>query len=498
MITVETWAYIRRLSLHDGLGVSAIARELGLDRKTVRRAIRMDNFLATQDQPRSRSSKLDTFKPEIEHILEKTPRLSGVRILEKLRHQGYTGGKSILNEYLAALPQRQKEVFLRIETSPGEQAQCDWGHCGDLIIGQTKRLLSCFVMTLAYSRFMYVRFYLAETMEHFLDGHVRAFQAFGGIPQTIVYDNLKSVVLQRYGKNILFNPALMDFAGYYLFKPEPCRIKAPHLKGKVERGVGFTKSNFLAGREDLFTPPATLAFINHECGKWLENINARIHGTTHQRPCDLLTAEQSQLLPLPAHPYDIAFKKIIYADQQAFVHFQTNLYSVSEDVVGKPLTLKATPYSIELYHQEKLAARHDRSFEQHRIFENPEHRQSLLRKKRQARRHKQQDFFLALGEPAKKFLDGLILTGARITYHIERIMQMADIYGKTEVLNALVRACEYNAYHCEYIENIIQQRRRAEENPDVTLRPGVKRSQEIRLRDVDMSQYNIHTGEDDE
>jgi len=231
MITIETWAYIRRLYHHDGVGVSAIARELRLDRKTVRRAIRTDNFLAAQEQPRSRSSKLYPFKLEIDRILEKAPHLSGVRILEKLRHRGYTGGKSILNEYLATLPQRQKEVFLRIETGPGEQAQCDWGKCGWLVIGETERQLSCFVMTLAYSRFMYVHFYLAETMEHFLDGHVRAFEAFGGIPQTIVYDNLKSVVLERHGKNILFNPVLMDFAGYYLFKPEPCRIKTPHLKG---------------------------------------------------------------------------------------------------------------------------------------------------------------------------------------------------------------------------------------------------------------------------
>ena len=497
MITIETWADIRRLYLHDGVSISAIARELGLDRKTVRRAIRTDNFLAAQ-QPRSCSSKLDPFKPAIDRILEKTPHLSGVRMLEKLQHLGYTGGKSILNEYLATLPQRQEEVYLRIGTGPGEQAQCDWGKGGSFVIGKTKRELSCLVMTLAHSRFMYAHFYLSETMENFLDGHVRAFEAFGGVPQTIVYDNLKSVVLQRHGKTILFNPTLMDFAGYYLFKPEPCGVRKPHHKGKVERSVGFVKHNFLAGREELFAPPAELAFINHQCAKWLAEINRRIHGATHQRPCDLLIEERSQLLPLPAHPYDIALKKSIYADQQAFVHFQANLYSVPPDVVGKPLTLKATPYRIEIYHQKLLVASHDRSFEKHRIFEKPEHRQAILRQKRQARQHKQRDFFLALGEVAEKFLCGLTLAGARIPYHLERIMQMVDIYGKTEVLAALETACTHDAYHCEYIENIIQQRRRADDNATTVRRPGTKRGPDIRLGDIDMSQYHLNSENDDE
>ncbi len=498
MITIETWAYIRRLHLQDGLGISAIARELGLDRKTVRRAIRTDNFLATKQQGRSRSSKLDPFKSAIDRILEKTPHLSGVRLLEKLRRLGYTGGKSILNEYLVTLPQRQQEVYLRIETGPGEQAQCDWGQCGALVLGKTKRLLSCFVMTLAYSRFMYVRFYLAETIENFLDGHVHAFEAFGGVPQTLVYDNLKSVVLQRHGKTILFNPTLLDFAGYYLFQPEPCRIRAPHHKGKVERGVGFVKSNFLAGRDDIFLPPAELAFVNHECAQWLAEINNRIHGTTHQRPVELLAEERSQLLPLPPHPYDIARKKSIYADRQAFVHFETNLYSVPPEAVDHPLTLKATPYQIDIYHHEQLVASHPRSFEKYRVFEKPEHRQAILRQKRQARQHKQRDFFLALGEVAEKFLAGLTLAGARIPYHLERIMQMVDIYGKTEVLAALARACEYDAYHCDYVENIIHERRRASENssPIPGLHPMCR--QDIRLHDIDMSQYQINPEDDNE
>jgi transposase len=500
MITIETWAYIRRRHLHDGVGVTAIAQELNLDPKTVRTAIHTDDFLAKKQQGRASASKLDPFKPAIARLLEQTPHLSGVRLLEKLRKLGYTGGKTILNDYLATLPQRQGEVYLRIETGAGEQAQCDWGKCGTLQIGNAIRQLVCFVMTLSYSRFMFARFYLAETLENFLDGHVRAFRAFGGVPQSIVYDNLKSVVLARHGKTILFNSTFTDFAGYYLFKPEPCRPRAPHLKGKVERGVGFVKQNFLAGREELFVPPADLAFVNHECGKWLTGINQRLHGTTHRPPLEMLAEEQPLLLPLPDHPYDIARPKTIYTDRQAFVHFETNLYSAPPEAKGKPLTLKVTPEEVAIYHQDELLAKHPRSYEKHRVFEKPEHRQAILRHKQQARPHKQREFFVAMDPIAEKFVAGLTRSGARVAYHIARLMQMVDIYGKTEVLSALARACEYEAYHFEYVENIIQQARcqRANQAGD---HPGplhLQHGQDIRLRDVDLSQYQCSREDHDE
>jgi transposase len=245
MISIETWAYIRRLFFHEGMTLSAIAEELELDRKTVRKALNSDDFLTKKQEKRSRRSKLDPFKGAIANIIAKTPKLSGVRILEKLKDLGYTGGRSILGEYLATLPERKGEVYLRIETDPGGQAQCDWGKCGSVQVGDGTRHLSCFVMVLSWSRFLYVHFYLSETMECFLDGHLRAFRAFDAIPNTIVYDNLKSVVRQRYGKTILFNPKFMAFAGYHMFKPDPCRPRMPHHKGKAERGVGYTKNNFL-------------------------------------------------------------------------------------------------------------------------------------------------------------------------------------------------------------------------------------------------------------
>jgi transposase len=500
MITIETWAYIRRCFLHDGMSVSAIARELELDRKTVRKAIATDEFLTKRQLKRSRSSKLDAFKPEIAHILAKTPHLSGVRILEKLRNLGYDGGKTILNDYLATLPERRPEVFLRIETGPGQQAQCDWGKCGSVKVGEGTRNLSCFVMILSFSRFIYVHFYLSETMECFLDGHLRAFDSFAAIPHTIVYDNLKSVVRQRYGKTILFNPKFMAFAGYHMFKPDPCQPRMPHHKGKAERGVGYVKNNFLAGREHLLEEPFELAALNHECGKWMAEKNRRIHATTRKQPTELLESERPHMLPLPQHTYDIALPKPAHANHQAFVHFDSNLYSVPSEYGGMPLTLKTTPYHLDICKGNQTIASHKRSYEKYQLFEKPEHRQKMLRQKQRARQNKEIEFFIALDAVAETFLKGLIGAGAKVPYHIKQIMQMVDTYGKTEVLSAIERACEYGAYHFEYIENIIQERRRATHNPAERhpLPPGTTRGQHIRLDEVDMSRYRVDKEQTDE
>jgi transposase len=501
MITLETWAYIRRRHFHDGLNVSAIARELQLDRKTVRKAIASQDYLAARQRKRVGPSKLDPFKKEIDAILQKSRHLSGVRILEKLRQMGYQGGKTILYDYLASLPQRQSKVYLRLETAEGEQAQCDWGKCGKVLIGDSTRQLSCFVMILSYSRFMVVHFYLSETMECFLDGHQRAFEVFGGVPQAIVYDNLKSVVVARYGTTIQFNPTFMDFAGYHLFKPEICRPRSPHHKGKVERGVGFVKTNFLAGREHLLQEPFELAILNRECARWLTEQNQRLHRTTRQRPIDLLDKERSHLLSLPAHPYDNSLKKSLYADSQAFVTFQTNRYSVPSEAIDKPLTLKVTPYQVDIYHQQILLASHRRSYEKYQLFENPLHRKKLLKSRQKARQSKEMEFFLDLDPLAEAFLEGLVQTGVKVAYHVRQIMEMVDIYGKSEVLQALQKACEYGAYHFEYVENIIQQQKRRRQAPkdcSESLLAHLKRGKDIRLGTIDMSQYQIKEDKEDE
>jgi hypothetical protein len=199
------------------------------------------------------------------------------------------------------------------------------------------------------------------------------------------------------------------------------------------------------------------------------------------------------MLPLPQHTYDIAMPQPAHANHQAFVHFDSNLYSVPSEYGGMPLTLKATPYHLDICKGNQTIARHKRSYEKYRIFEKSQHRQKILRQKQNARQNKEIEFFIALDAVAETFLKGLVGSGAKVPYHIKRIMQMVDIYGKTEVLSAIEHACKYGAYHFEYIENIIGERRRATDNlvEHHPLPPGTTRGQHIRLDEVDMSRYRI-------
>jgi len=204
---------------------------------------------------------------------------------------------------------------------------------------------------------------------------------------------------------------------------------------------------------------------------------------------------------LPAHPYDNSLKKGLYADSQAFVTFQTNRYSVPSEVIDKPLTLKVTPYQVDIYHQQTLLASHRRSYEKYQLFENPLHRKKLLQTRQRARQSKEMEFFLDLDPLAESFLEGLVQTGAKTAYHIRQIMEMVDIYGKIEVLQALQKACEYGAYHFEYVENIIQQQRRRRQTPEGNSESALarlKRGKDIRLGAIDMSQYQITEDKDDE
>src|SRR5262249_23323719 len=159
------------------------------------------------------------------------------------------GGSDYFRSVVARLrPEQKHEAFLRLSALPAEEAQVDWAHFGKIAVGSTQRPLWAFLMVLAFSRKLFVRFYLSAKMECFLDGHASAFEAFGGVPRRCLYDNLKSVVLERAGSAVRFNPGFLDFAAHYRFGPVPVGIRRGNEKGIVERNVRYVRQNFFAAR----------------------------------------------------------------------------------------------------------------------------------------------------------------------------------------------------------------------------------------------------------
>jgi hypothetical protein len=354
------------------------------------------------------------------------------------------------------------KAFLRLETLPGEYGQVDWGNVGTLRIGNRTWRLSCFVMVLSYSRMIYLEFTLSQTLEDFMRCHVNAFAFFDGVPKKINYDNLKSVVLSRLGQDIRFHPRFMDFAGYYLFEPVPCNVRAAWEKGKVESAIKYTRSAFLAGRTIT-----SWAGLNEEVWKWRdEEANIRIHGTTRERPVDRFALEKTRLQPLPPMPYDTRLVTGVEATRQALIRFDTNRYTVPHTLAGKTLTLKAGVHQVDLYDGAKPAASHARCYERHRLIENPHHHEGLLAARKKAKSGRIQEAFLALAPECAAYLSGLVQSELDLSAHVEKIVDMAALYGKTEVAGAVARALAFKAFGAGYIQRIIHQNRAARDLPE--------------------------------
>jgi transposase len=486
----ELWATIRRLREIEKLSKSAIARRLNVHRWTVRRALGSVKGPPV-DQPKRVvvPGKLERFKAYVQERLAKYPELSGTKLLKEIKAQGYTGGGSILREHLQQIRPAPARAFLRLETRPGEFAQVDWANVGTIQVGNAKRKLSCFVMVLSYSRMMYLEFTLSQRLEDFLSCHVNALDFFGGVPDKINYDNLRSVVTFRLGKEIRFQKRFMDLAGYYLFDPVPCGVRQPQEKGKVESGIKYVRTAFLAGREIV-----SFYDLQKEAVRWRDGeANLRTHGTTHERPIDRFMSEREHLHPLPSPGFDCSIMESVPATRQALVHFQTNRYSAPFRYANKILTLCATPQTIEIYDEVgRRVARHVRSYEKYRIFEKPEHYEGLLAERKKARATKRIEVFLTLAPECDAYLKGLVAAELHVGAHLDKIQDLILRYGRSEVLSALLHALRHKAFGADYIERIVHQQRSARHAPEPQEISLIKKPQwaKVTVEQTNLSLYD--------
>src|SRR5438874_4532364 len=207
MLNLETQAHIRHLFYAEHWKIGTIAQQLGVHHDAVRHALQTDSFHREQAL---RPCITDPYVEFVRETLKNYPQLRATRIYQMVRDRGYAGSVVQLRRVVARLRPSIREPFLRLQTFLGEQGQVDWAHFGHVMVGRARRALSCFVMTLSYSRALYLEFFFDQTMENFLRGHVHAFESWPGQPRVILYDNLKSAVLERRGGQILFHPRLIE------------------------------------------------------------------------------------------------------------------------------------------------------------------------------------------------------------------------------------------------------------------------------------------------
>jgi transposase len=353
-MNVALWAEIRRLAEIEKLSGRMIAQRLRCSRHTVAAALTMSQFPARPTQ--RRASLVEPYREQIHDLLTKYPDLSAVRIHEEIARAGYTGSTIILRRYLRTVRPARGRVYQEVHWEPAEAMQVDWGECERVPVGSTTRKVSVFVAVLCHSRMAFIEFTLSQRKAEFYRGLVNALTFFGGSPRKVIFDNLKTAVLNGSGRSACFHPEFLAICGYFCLQPVACARRDPESKGVVEGTVRYIKGNALAGRShELLRFEDYLALAIH----WRDNIaNVRVHETTRERPVDRFLQERALLRPLPSIPFDTDEVVPAVVSPHAQIEFHGNRYSAPPGLARQTVTIRADRDAVRLLHEGQVAAQH--------------------------------------------------------------------------------------------------------------------------------------------
>jgi len=466
--------------------VNTIASQLRIHHSTVTRVLAQAGLTRTLSV--GRPSALDPFVPFIRSTLERYPALTAARVFGMLRERGYQGGASQVRHRVALLrPRPAAEAYLRLRTLAGEQGQVDWAHFGHVEVGRARRALMAFVMVLSYSRAVYLQFFHDARMSAFLTGHVGAFMTFQGLPRVLLYDNLKSAVLERHHDAIRFHPRLLELARHYRFEPRPVAPARGNEKGRVERTIRYVRDAFFAARS--FTD---LADLNAQAAAWCaeEAIRRRCPGDPDLSVAQAFAREQPLLLPLADDAFACHEREEVAAGKTPYVRFDLNDYSIPPTYVRRQLTVLADTQRVRIVQAHTVLAEHPRSYDRGAQIEDPAHIQELVDRKRAARRHRATDE-LVRAVPAINEL--LVQAAARghnlgsITVSLQRLHQH---YPLVELAAAVDEALARNVPHPNAVRLALERRRVEREQPPAAV---VTLPEHLQRRDVIVTPHALDT-----
>jgi transposase len=439
-----------------------IARQLHVHRGTVQRV------LAQAGLPRVgavlRPSQIDAYLLFIHETLKKFPSLTASRLYAMVYERGYRGSHDHFRHLISLhRPRSVAEAYLRLRTLPGEQGQCDWASFGHLQIGRARRPLMAFVMVLSWSRQIYLRFFLDARMDSFLAGHAGAWAAWSGLPRIVLYDNLKSAVLERQGDAIRFNPTLLAFAAHHRYEPRPVAVARGNEKGRVERAIRFVRENFFAARKF-----ADLDDLNAQAAVWCA-------GPAADRPCreeptitvrEAFAREQPSLLALPENPYPCELQLAVKVGKQPYVRFDLNDYTIPHTHVQRTLTVRADPRQVRILDGADLLATHVRSYDRGAQIEIAAHIDALVGRKREARHHRGLDHLARAAPASQALMLRAAERGGTLGNITANLLRLLDRYGAAELQAAIEETLASGAApHPNPVRLALERRREARKLP---------------------------------
>lgn len=450
-ISEELRANILRYHHVEKWKVGTISRQLQVHHSTIKRVLSETGV--SKEKLLVKGSMIDPFLPFIVSTLERFPRLRASRLYHMVKERGYAGGCDHFRHLIACYrPRPVAQAYLRLRTLPGEQAQVDWGQFGYIMIGKAKRPLMAFVMVLSFSRKIFLHFYLNQRIENFLRGHEVAFNAFGGVPRVVLYDNLKSCVLERQGDAIRFNPRMLGFAAHYRYEARPVAVYRGNEKGRVERVIRYARDNFFAARtfKDVND-------LNQQARVWCEQ--------TDCRPCpedrtksvnELFDQEKPSLIALPDNPYTVDEIETVSIPKTPYARFDLNDYSVPHDQCRKTLTIHATLEKVTILDGTTVKAQHPRSYDKGAQIECESHIATLIAHKKQASHHRGQDRLSHAIDCAQTFLNAAAARGYPLRSTTKQLIDLLDDYGVSWLELAMKEALDKDVPHPNAVRQSLQ------------------------------------------
>jgi len=459
---------VRRLFEVERLTMRQVSEKLRMGRKTVSRIL--------ADEPIKRRRKPLIIAPYERLIAEwykTTPALMAIQVLQRLRGYGYTGGYGAVKLRTMEFRKKRPQAFFELEFLPGEEAQVDWM---EWKIG-TQPVYG-FVYVLAWSRYAVVHFYPRHSLEFFLDGHIRAFHRVGGVAHRHRYDNLRSVVLERYPA-VRYNPAFLDFSRHYGFSIEACNVARANEKGRVERIIRDLKG-FLR-----VTPVRSLEELNAKVFSFEQERNLRVHRTTKRPPAEMLREEKLRSLPrIDARPYRCLPAAV---SKTAFVEFDSNRYSVPTTCAGEASEILALPDSVEVLVSGRRVAVHRRLFGRNEKVELPGHREGLLLRSPRAKFQRIYELVAGLGPEIKIFLENGRAEGEDPLQAAYVMFRHLRGISKETLLSAVREANSLKVHKIKYVHSLLESSG-AKEPP--TVRPQDERLLEITYENRNLDDYD--------
>jgi transposase len=348
------------LELHrQGVSVSAIARQVGLDRKTVRKYIERGLEPPMYGPRPPQASKIAPFSRYLRERLAAFPQLTGRRLHRELRELGYTGGYSILTDFLRDIRPLEPAPFeVRFETPPGRQAQVDFAHFRTVFTDEPsmERILWLFSLVLGHSRMLWACFVVHQDLPTLLRCHAAAFEALGGVPEHILYDRMRTVFSREdpAAGHIVYNRTLLEFARHYGYLPKACRPYRAKTKGKVERPYRYIREDFFLGRSFR-----NLDDLNRQLQQWLDQVaNVRVHATTRRVVAEHFAEERPRLQQLPAGPFQAVLRLERRITRDGMVSVDGNLYSVPNSARRRIVEVHNTANEVRILEAGQVIAIH--------------------------------------------------------------------------------------------------------------------------------------------